>query len=263
MTKLTKNGQLAPVELTNEDLNILFQAGVIPKETPPAQVKIFARICAEKNLSPFSKEIHLVKYGNQFSVITGIDGFRKKAVRTSEYAGCDAPKFDLDSKGVWKTAAELKIAKKLPISATVTVYRIVGGMRVAFTAECLFDEYAGRRNGQLANKWASMPFNMIAKCAEGKAYKKAFADELSGLHIPEEAAAFEDRNTGPVVQDVTEDEKQDLIEQVKSTLSGMNRQQVIAYWNDNPSLQRYDYFRTLFDNRRKDLHEKGEWKYAS
>jgi hypothetical protein len=37
-----------------------------------------------------------------------------------------------------------------------------------------------------------MPFNMIAKCARAKALKMAFSDELSGLHIEEEAAAFND-----------------------------------------------------------------------
>jgi hypothetical protein len=37
-----------------------------------------------------------------------------------------------------------------------------------------------------------MPFNMIAKCARAKALKIAFSDELSGLHIEEEKAAFED-----------------------------------------------------------------------
>jgi hypothetical protein len=33
---------------------------------------------------------------------------------------------------------------------------------------------------------------MIAKCARAKALKMAFSDELSGLHIEEEKAAFED-----------------------------------------------------------------------
>jgi hypothetical protein len=33
---------------------------------------------------------------------------------------------------------------------------------------------------------------MIAKCARAKALKIAFSDELSGLHIDEEKAAFED-----------------------------------------------------------------------
>ncbi len=33
---------------------------------------------------------------------------------------------------------------------------------------------------------------MIAKCARAKALKIAFSDELSGLHIEEEKAAFED-----------------------------------------------------------------------
>lgn len=183
---------LAKTELTDSDIQVLAQAGVIPPNTPPAQVKLFAIACQKHGLDPFKKEIYLTGYKKRdsnevmYSVIVGIDGVRNKAQRTKQHAGLDDAKFNLQSDGQFQTAAELKAANKLPISCTVTVYRVVAGQRCPFTHTAVFSEFS---SGQ--QKWATMPFQMIQKCAESFALKKAFGDELSGLHIEEEMAAFE------------------------------------------------------------------------
>jgi hypothetical protein len=98
------------------------------------------------------------------------------------------------SDGTYQTSSQLKAAKEMPISCTVTVWAIVGGIRCPFTATVLFSEYypAVSSGKDSYSKAATMPFNMIAKCARAKALKIAFSDELSGLHIEEEKAAFED-----------------------------------------------------------------------
>lgn len=184
--------------LTPAEIDTLAQAGIIPAGTPPAIVQVFATACKQHGLSPFRKEIYLVPYntksGTQYHTIVGIDGLQQKAARTQQFAGCDAEQYDLISSGQFKTAAELKAAKQAPVTCTVTVYRIIGGVRCPFVATVVFDEYypsvaAGRDQ---YSKAATMPFNMIAKCARAKALKMAFSDELSGLHIEEEQAAFED-----------------------------------------------------------------------
>jgi phage recombination protein Bet len=184
--------------ITPAQIETLAQAGVIPTGTPPAQVEVFAESCRQHGLSPFKKEIYLVAYntknGTQYHTIVGIDGLQQKAARTGRFAGVDMEQFNVQSDGTYKTAAELKAAKELPISCTVTVWAIISGIRCPFTATVLFAEYypsvqAGRDN---YSKAATMPFNMIAKCARAKALKMAFSDELSGLHIEEEKAAFED-----------------------------------------------------------------------
>jgi hypothetical protein len=86
----------------------------------------------------------------------------------------------------------LKAAGKLPITCTITVYRVVAGVRCPFTHTAVFSEFAG------TGKWQTMPFQMIAKVAEAFALKKGFGDELSGLHIEEEMAAFEDKTVGTI-----------------------------------------------------------------
>ena len=184
--------------ITAAQIETLAQAGVIPSGTPAAQVEVFAESCRQHGLSPFKKEIYLVAYnsreGMKYHTIVGIDGLQQKAARTGRFAGIDEEQYNRKSDGTYLTAAELKAAKELPISCTVTVWAIVGGIRCPFTATVLFSEYypsvaTGRDN---YSKAATMPFNMIAKCARAKALKMAFSDELSGLHIEEEKAAFED-----------------------------------------------------------------------
>lgn len=173
--------------LTDKDIKTLEQAGIIPAGTPPAQVSVFASICKERNLSPFSKEIYLVGYSGKYSVIVGINGFRKIASESREHAGTDDVIFDLQPGGAFKTAAELKAAKANPTTATCTVYRIVSGVRCPFTHTVVFSEFASARNP----KWNEMPFQMIAKVAEAFALRKGFSDRLTGLNIEEEAAALE------------------------------------------------------------------------
>lgn len=194
------------MEMDAKAVQALVDAGIIPPGTPFAQIDIFARVCKEKGLSPFAGEIHLTKYFDKktgaykFARITGIEGYRKIAARTGELAGCDDPKFDLRGDGSYKTTADMILdGKKHPTTATVTVYRIKGGQRSPFTATCSFNEFAARnKDGRLMMKWASMPYHMIAKCAEALALRKGFDDETSGLHVVEEMAAFEDANTGAI-----------------------------------------------------------------
>jgi phage recombination protein Bet len=191
--EVAKAGGITPAQIET-----LAQAGIIPSGTPAAQVEVFAESCRQHGLSPFKKEIYLTSYntrkGVQYATIVGIDGLQQKASRTGRFAGVDEEQFNRLSNGTYKTAAELKMAKELPVTCTVTVYAVVAGIRCPFTATVLFAEYyPSVLNGQdTYTKAATMPFNMIAKCARAKALKMAFSDELSGLHIEEEKAAFED-----------------------------------------------------------------------
>lgn len=176
------NGSL----ITQEQMQTLEQAGIIPQSTPASQVEVFAKVCAEHELSPFSKEIYLVGYKGKYSVITGINGFRKIAGRTGTHAGTDQAKFDLQPNGQYKTVASYSKGQ-LPTSCSITVYKIVQGVRCPFEHTAKFSEFSSGRQ-----KWASMPFQMIAKVAEAFALRKAFGGELSGLSISEEGAALAD-----------------------------------------------------------------------
>ncbi len=183
------SNSISKIDLSEADLQTLAQAGVIPVGTPAPILKVFAFACQQHGLSPFKKEIYLVKYGSQYSNIVGIDGLRAKADRTGQQAGRDDVKFNLMPDGTFQTAAQLAAKKEKPLTATVTVYRAISGMRCPYTKTVLFSEYCP---ASPSNKWASMPFNMIEKCAEAAALRMGFASETAGLHIEEESAAIQD-----------------------------------------------------------------------
>lgn len=185
------SNSLSKSDLSDSDLATLAQAGVIPVGTPAAILKVFAVTCAQHGLSPFKKEIYLVNYKGAYSTIVGIDGLRAKADRTGQLAGKDDVRFDVLPDGSFKTASQLATQKQKPTTATVTVYRMVGGMRCPFTKTILFAEYCPA-NPHSTSKWLSMPFNMIEKCAEAAALRMGFASETAGLHIEEEGAAMQD-----------------------------------------------------------------------
>lgn len=241
-------------QVTPDQIKTLAQAGVIPHDTPPAMLEVFAYACKQHNLSPFKKEIYLVKYnsqqGPQYHNIVGIDGFRVKASRTGQHGGIDDPRYNLQANGSYETAAQVKVSGKLPVSCTITVYRLISGQRCPFTATVIFDEYypavAAAHGGgkQVFSKAATMPFNMIAKCAEAKALKMAFSDELAGLHIEEEAAAFEETTiTAAEIKPAVAVDVDELKKKIKECATVAD---VKLLYGSNPA---YKEFADLFTDR--------------
>ena len=222
--------QLTPTDwqLTNDNLRVLEQAGVIPRGTPPAQVSVFAEVARRHGLDPFTKEVHLVGYGGNYSVIVGINGLRGRASDTGLHAGTDDPQFNLQPNGDYHTLATLTKAKRMPetCTATVTVYKMIGGQRVPFTATVAFAEFTTNKN-----KWATMPYQMIGKVAESHALRKAFPRQVSGLYLDEEMQQAAAQKT----EDVTHKELPTLTGQhpqwnnaVKAVLKGATRKQAEA-----------------------------------
>ena len=233
------NKRIMDLALTADQISTLAQAGVIPKGTPPAQVAVFAETCRQHGLSPFKKEIYLVGYGGNYSVIVGIDGLRMKAARTGQLAGCDAPQFNLSADGSYLTAADL--GDKMPHTCSVTVYRAVSGIRAPFTATVVFNEFCPIKP---SNKWQSMPIQMIAKVAEAFALRKGFADALAGLSIEEEGPAIANVNGAPELADGKD---LDLLVKKCETI-----EELIALYNSNSA---YRKFSSLFSNRKKEIQD--------
>ncbi len=139
------------------------------------ELTLFLGQCRRTGLDPFAKQIYLVKRWDSkaqkevMAIQVGIDGYRLIADRTKSYAGNDDPVFDSESE---------------PQKATVTVYKVVDGVRCGFTATARWSQYfPGEKQGFM---WKRMPHLMLGKCAEALALRKAFPAELSGLYIAEE-----------------------------------------------------------------------------
>ena len=154
-------------QFNDEEVQLLKR--VVATGLSDSEFKVFLAVCERKGLDPFQRQIYAVKRGGKMVIQTGIDGLRAIAARTGVYAGNDDPVFDNEES---------------PAKATVTVYKIVGGQRCAFTASARWDQYfPGERSGHM---WLKMPHVMLGKCAESLALRKAFPEDLSGLYTTEE-----------------------------------------------------------------------------
>ncbi len=140
------------------------------KNATDDELKLFLYVAQSQGLDPLRKQIYFRKQKNGEVVhITSIDGYRLMADRTGKYAGNDDPVFDEEDN---------------PRKATVTVYKIIGGIRCPFSATARWDQYyPGDAQGFM---WRKMPHLMLGKCAEALALRKAFPGELGGVYIKEE-----------------------------------------------------------------------------
>jgi phage recombination protein Bet len=141
-----------------------------------AEISYCAKVSNQLQLSPFLNQLHFVRRKNKdgtasIAAQVGIDGFRLAANRTGFYAGADDIAFEIAG----------PTAKK-PMKATATVYKIVGGVRCAFTASARWEEFYNPIGGL----WDKLPFQMLGKCAEAQALRKAFPAELAGVYSNEE-----------------------------------------------------------------------------
>lgn len=156
------------------------------------ELKLFLYTANRTGLDPLTKQIHAVKRWDSklgrevMSIQTGIDGYRAIAERTGTLAGIDDAVFEQGMDGK-------------PAKATVTVYRMVGGTRVPFTASARWSEYKQEYKDKsgtyvLAPMWKKMPYLMLAKCAEALALRKAFPNDLSGVYTNEEMSQADNDN---------------------------------------------------------------------
>lgn len=134
---------------------------------------LFVGVAKRAGLDPFTRQIHMVKRGGQMSIQCGIDGYRAIAERSGTLAGIEDAVYDSEE-------------NLQPKKASVTVYRMLEGIRVSFTASARWSEYfPGEKLGFM---WKKMPYLMLGKCAESLALRKAFPNDLSGLYTNEEMA---------------------------------------------------------------------------
>lgn len=171
-------------KLTPEKIELIKRT--VAKGATDDELSLFVAVANRTGLDPFTHQIHFVKrriwnknakkYDEIGSIQTGVDGYRAIAARTGEHAGTDD--------------AVIEEKDGLPVKASVTVYRMIGGERCPFTATARFSEYAQKyeKNGTetLMGQWGRMPFLMLSKVAECLALRKGFPNDLSGVYSDEE-----------------------------------------------------------------------------
>lgn len=206
MTALTAKpaGALVPADQA-ESIRTALKTSLYPGATDES-VEMVLAYCRAGNLDPLTKPVHIVpmsvkvpgtrdKYEWRDIVMPGIELYRVKAHRTGEYAGQDEAEFGPTVDGAFDG-----VQTRYPEWCRVTVYRLVNGQRVPYSARVYWTEtYAtARRDSDAPNAmWRKRPFGQLEKCAEALALRKAFpeavgaqptAEEMEGKVIEVEAA---------------------------------------------------------------------------
>lgn len=184
----------------------------IAKGATDDELMMFLNVCKGLGLSPFLKHVHFVKRwdskaGEEVGAVqVGIDGFRSIAEATGAYAGNSDAQFgeSIDkvceyTRTVNGRQEKVKDEYKAPVSATVTVRKVVQGSPYDFTATARWDEfYPGDKQGFM---WRTKPHVMLGKCAEAQALRKAFPKVLGGVYTPEELEQSSQRSPEQTVED--------------------------------------------------------------
>lgn len=168
---LTSTGNWTP-----EQVALIKQT--VAKGASDDELRLFLAVAGRAGLDPFTKQVHFIKYGNNpGTVVTGIDGYRLIAQRSEEYEGQQAAEW-CGTDGQWQT---VWLSDTPPAAARVGVWR--KNFKEPAYGVARWTAYKGA-----GPMWQKMGAEMLAKCAEALALRKAFPQELSGLYTREEMA---------------------------------------------------------------------------
>jgi len=133
------------------------------------------------------------------------------ATRTGLWAGMDRPVWGPDVthtftgrfKDDTDTWQESTVTVTFPEWVAVTVYRLVGGRRCAFTEEVYWMEAystAGGKNSQLPTAmWIKRPKGQLGKCGKAASLRAAFPEECGYAAEEMDGKSLDDLNDGAVI----------------------------------------------------------------
>ncbi len=182
---------LVPVKHFSDEEVRVIKSVIAPDLTDP-ELQLFLSTCKRTGLDPFSRQIYCtVKVWfnkksqsdeRKISIQATVDGFRVIAERSGKYQGQAGP-FWCGADGKW-TDVWLQSKDKIK-AAKVGVYK--ADFREPLWAVALVEAY----KQDYSPVWQKMPEQMIAKCAESLALRKAFPNDLSGIYTSEEMGQAE------------------------------------------------------------------------
>jgi len=250
-TAIVAQKEVENMPMTNDQIELI--KSQYAKGATDNELRLFLAICSRTGLDPFRKQIYFIKrrnydskakeYVEVGSAQTSIDGQRSIAERTGKYAGNDDPIFDDEA---------------TPTKATVTVYKMVEGQRVPFTATARKSQYmpVDKDGNPIGPMWKKMPHLMLGKCAEALALRKAFPSAMAGVYITEEMQ----QASVPSAEETKMLEIEDAFAKLKSQIEKMTEKELKQYNNmlqksDKYSDEQKTEFSQLVEHRLQDIKE--------
>lgn len=200
---------------------------------------LFLAMCLERKLSPWTGQVfaefrwNQYRKSNDLAIIASINVRRAIAHETGKYAGCDSSEFIYGE-------------TKIPLQCSVSVYRIVDGVRCKFTGDAVMDDC----KGSPGSLWDIKPHACIAICAEAAALRRAFP-ELAGIYDPLEFSRGPDNNGPKPLTD----------EEIPHTYMGLQRSLIEAGVEKLPDREALirkfrEEFPNLLENDERAFYEK-------
>jgi len=156
------------------------------------EFELFCHVAKTRNLDPLQRQIHAVKrrtwngetrsWEEKLTIQIGIDGFRAIANRTGLYMPSEKPPLIEDTDDQLKMRATVWVKKYHPASRTWNEFGVTAYYREFVQTKKDKDS----NTYQPVAMWAKMPLSMTEKCAEAKALRRGWPEDLGGIYIPEE-----------------------------------------------------------------------------
>lgn len=194
--------QLKPAIFSGTDAAWRVLCDLYPAAETPEVVMAVVEYCAARRLDPFKKPCHIVPmYNSKLRrkvqvVMQGINEVEITAARTGAWAGMEMPAWGPEVERVFRgtfdnddgSTRNVEIPLTYPVWCAVTVHRLVGGERRAFTEQLFFEECYGRASFRTEvpnDRWAKAPRQMLHKCTKAAVLRAAFPEEGLGYTAEE------------------------------------------------------------------------------
>jgi phage recombination protein Bet len=169
---------------------------IFPSAKTAEGILLAVHYCAARNLDILKRPVHVVPMYSKAqareieTVWPGIAELQTTAARTGQWAGIDPPRFGplcertfrgrSKRDGTWQ---DIESTVSFPEWCEVTVYRLVGGTRCAFTEPVFWLEAYARFGGAYSelptDMWLKRPRGQLMKCAKAASLRAAFPEEAT------------------------------------------------------------------------------------
>lgn len=167
----------------------LLRRTLMPDGSTDDELELFAMVCERTGLDPFARQIYPMrnKQTGKLTFQASIDGFRLVTLRSGRFEG-QTPYEWCGPDRVWREVWLPSDGD--PVAARVGIY--MGGFREPLYAVAHWHEYAQMNDAGVAfGRWRTGGSQMLAKCAEALAHRRAAPQELAGIYTEEEAAIID------------------------------------------------------------------------